>query len=135
LREIDTIIVHCSATPEGRDIGAEEIRSWHMARGWRDIGYHYVVCLDGRIELGRELGDIGSHAKGHNAKSIGVCYVGGIGEDGEYDDTRTQEQRESLEILLATLVRIFPGAEIIGHRDVANRACPCFDAKEEYKWL
>jgi N-acetylmuramoyl-L-alanine amidase len=106
-----------------------------MARGWRDIGYHYVVCLDGRIELGRELGDIGSHAKGHNAKSIGVCYVGGIGEDGEYDDTRTQEQRESLEILLATLVRIFPGAEIIGHRDVANRACPCFDAKEEYKWL
>lgn len=136
MRKIDKVIVHCSATPEGRDIDAAEIRRWHVeGRGWRDIGYHYVIKLDGTIEFGRGLDDIGSHTSGHNKGSIGVCYVGGLDSEGNPSDTRTTEQVESLYLLMAVLVRMFPGVSIYGHRDFANKACPCFDARGEYKEL
>lgn len=135
MRKIDKIIVHCSATREGLDFGADDIRQWHVKRGWRDIGYHYVVRLDGTIERGRPLEEVGAHAKGHNTHSIGVCYIGGLDDQADPKDTRTSEQYDSLMVLVATLLRMFPGSEAIGHRDVANRACPCFDAKNEYKFL
>jgi len=85
MRIIDTVIVHCSATKPSMDIGVDVIRQWHMNKGWSDIGYHYVIRRNGAVELGRDLdkdGDvdeeIGAHAYGHNATSIGICLIGGV---------------------------------------------------------
>jgi N-acetylmuramoyl-L-alanine amidase len=132
MRNIELIIIHCSATPEGRDVTTDEIRSWHLDRGWSDIGYHFVVELDGSVNDGRPLEISGAHAKGHNSNSIGICYVGGLDESGEPKDTRTPEQEKALVELLENLKDQYPEAQIIGHRDVSDKDCPCFDASEEY---
>lgn len=132
MRDIEMIIIHCSATPEGRDVSTDEIRSWHLDRGWSDIGYHFVVELDGTVNDGRPLEISGAHAKGHNSNSIGICYVGGLDESGEPKDTRTPEQEKALVELLENLKDQYPEAQIIGHRDVSDKDCPCFDASEEY---
>ena len=132
MRTINEIIIHCSATKEGNEISAATIDRWHKDRGWRCIGYHYVVRIDGSIEYGRPVQDIGAHVKGKNKHSIGVCYIGGLDADMEPKDTRTQEQKESLLYLLKTLKRLHPNATIHGHREFANKACPCFDANKEY---
>lgn len=132
MRKITEIVVHCAATPAGADFDIEDIRKWHVdERGWSDVGYHYVILLDGTIQLGRNLDVVGAHVAGHNLNSIGICYIGG--SNGE--DTRTDEQKESLEFLLNTLKRIFKKASILGHRDYEGvaKSCPSFDAKEEYK--
>lgn len=135
-RRITEVIVHCSATPAGRDVTAADIRRWHKEeRGFADIGYHFVVRLDGTVECGRPLAKTGAHCRGHNSRSVGVCYAGGIGGDGRPADTRTQAQREALLGLLTALCRRFPGAVIHGHRDFAPKACPCFDATAEYRNL
>ncbi len=92
-RRIDEIIIHCSATPAGRDVRVADIRRWHVEeRGWRDVGYHFVVCLDGRIERGRPLWKAGAHCMGHNSHSVGVCYVrGGCGDaSGRYEDSTAE---------------------------------------------
>ena len=135
MRKITKIIVHCADTPEGRDDKAADIRRWHKARGFNDIGYHYVVDLDGTIEQGRDVSVAGAHCTGHNADSIGVCYIGGADTDMKPKDTRTEEQKTALRLLLKYLVRKYPGAKIYGHRDFANKSCPSFDAKTEYKEL
>jgi N-acetylmuramoyl-L-alanine amidase len=133
MRNIKEIIIHCSDTPEGRDDRAKNVRAWHKARGFRDIGYHYVVDLDGTIENGRPVEKIGAHCSGKNATSIGVCYIGGRTSDmKETKDTRTPAQKEALLRLLKELRAKYPAAKIYGHRDFANKACPCFDAKKEY---
>lgn len=131
-RRLDSIIVHCSATPEGMDIGAEEIDCWHRQRGFSTIGYHYVVRLDGTVEQGRGLWRTGAHCLGHNVASVGICYVGGVDADGRPKDTRTAVQREALRMLVGTLRRRFGRLPVYGHRDFAPKACPCFDAKAEY---
>lgn len=134
MRQITEIIIHCSDTPEGRDVRADEIRSWHKnERGWSDIGYHYVIDLDGTIEAGRDVETAGAHCTGHNAKSIGICYVGGCDAQMQPKDTRTEEQKVSLLLLLKYLRQRYPKAKIYGHRDFAQKACPSFDAKNEYK--
>lgn len=133
MRYIDKIIVHCSATPEGRDVSAATIDDWHKQRGWSGIGYHYVVSLDGTIEYGRDINKTGAHVKGHNKGSIGLCYVGGVDSDMNPKDTRTEQQKESLLLLIKTLKKMHPGAEVYGHRDFSTKACPSFDAKTEYK--
>ena len=135
MRKITKIIVHCADTPEGRDDKAADIRRWHKARGFNDIGYHYVVDLDGTIEPGREVTIAGAHTTGHNADSIGVCYIGGADTDMKPKDTRTEEQKTALRLLLKYLVQKYPGAKIYGHRDFANKSCPSFDAKTEYEEL
>ena len=132
MRAINEIIIHCSATKEGNKISATTIDRWHKDRGWRCIGYHYVVRIDGSIEYGRPVQDIGAHVKGKNKHSIGVCYIGGLDANMEPKDTRTRDQKESLLYLLKTLKRLHPDATIHGHRDFANKACPCFDANKEY---
>ena len=132
MRTINEIIIHCSATKEGNKISAATIDRWHKDRGWRCIGYHYVVRIDGSIEYGRPVQDVGAHVKGRNKHSIGVCYIGGLDADMEPKDTRTREQKESLLYLLKTLKRLHPNATIHGHREFANKACPCFDANKEY---
>jgi N-acetylmuramoyl-L-alanine amidase len=136
MRDIDKIIVHCSATPEGRDVSIDEIRDWHVnGNGWSDIGYQWVITLDGSIEKGRPESRSGAHAKGHNSRSIGVCYVGGVDSDMKPKDTRTGAQKEALRCLLIDLLGRYPNAEIIGHRDISSKACPSFDAKTEYLTL
>ena len=135
MRKITKIIVHCADTPEGRDDKAADIRRWHKARGFNDIGYHYVVDLDGTIEPGRDVTIAGAHTTGYNADSIGVCYIGGADTDMKPKDTRTEEQKTALRLLLKYLVQKYPGAKIYGHRDFANKSCPSFDAKTEYQEL
>lgn len=133
-RVINEIIIHCTATPEGKDYTVNEIRRWHIIRGFTDIGYHYIIHPDGAIANGRDVDIAGAHCTGHNANSIGVCYIGGCAKDGKTPkDTRTHEQKASLASLLVDLRRLYPNATIHGHRDFANKACPSFDATKEYK--
>lgn len=135
MRQITEIIIHCSATPIGKDYIVEDIDKWHKAKGWKGIGYHYVIYLDGSVHKGRSEEEIGAHCKGHNSNSIGICYIGGLDEFGEPEDTRTDKQKEALIVLLKALKAKYPDATIHGHREFAAKACPCFDAKEEYKGL
>ena len=132
MRKIDEIIIHCSATPEGCDHSVADVTAWHRARGFRTIGYHYLVHIDGRVERGRPESEIGAHCLGHNARSIGVCYVGGLASDCKTPkDTRTPEQRRMLRELVKGLQRKYRGAKVYGHRDFAAKACPCFDVATE----
>lgn len=137
MRKINKLIVHCSATPEGRDVKTETIKDWHVnGNHWKDIGYHYVIELDGSIHKGRDESIIGAHCSGRNAHSIGICYVGGVAKDGKTPkDTRTDAQKQSLLKLLKELKAKYPNATIHGHREFAAKACPSFDAKTEYKHL
>ena len=127
-REITKIIIHCSATKPSMDIGAAEIRDWHVrGNGWHDIGYHGVIRRDGRLESGRNMAVPGAHCYGHNAASIGICLVGGLGEDGTTAEANfTPEQWESLARLVRDLTRKFPDAGVHGHNEFAAKACPCF---------
>lgn len=132
MRNINLIIVHCSATPEGRNVAVADIDRWHRERGFDGIGYHYVVYIDGSVHEGRPLNKVGAHCKGHNAHSIGICYIGGVDLNGKPKDTRTLAQKDALVNLLMRLKRRFPKAVIRGHRDFAAKACPSFDATKEY---
>ena len=131
MRTITEIIVHCSDTEEGENFHAADIDRWHREKGWKRIGYHFVVDLDGLIETGRPVEMIAAHCKYHNARSIGVCYIGGKDAEGRHVDTRTVEQKRAMRTLLSSLVRQYH-ARIYGHRDFAARDCPCFDARTEY---
>lgn len=132
-RRITEIIVHCTATPEGKDYTIKDITSWHKQRGFTTIGYHYVVYRDGSVHTGRDVNVAGAHCTGHNAHSIGVCYVGGLAKDGKTPkDTRTNVQKASLEILLRKLRTLYPTAKIYGHNTFSAKSCPCFDATKEY---
>jgi N-acetylmuramoyl-L-alanine amidase len=133
-RRINEIIVHCSATREGRDYTVADITKWHKQRGFNDIGYHYVIYRDGSLHNGRDVNLVGAHCTNHNAHSIGVCYIGGCKTDGTSPkDTRTDAQKAALLSLLKDLRKKYPFAKIHGHRDFANKACPSFDATNEYK--
>lgn len=134
-RTITEIIVHCTATPEGKDYTVDDIRKWHTAqgRGWSDIGYHYVIDRKGHILPGRDVDTIGAHCEGHNAHSIGVVYIGGLSSlNGKPKDTRTLAQKAGLIRCLTELKRIYPQAKIYGHCNFSSKECPCFDAKQEY---
>ena len=134
MRSIKEIIIHCADTPEGRDDRAADIKRWHTTgNGWSDIGYHYVIDIDGTIEAGRPIEQAGAHCSGHNQNSIGICYVGGKdAKTGEPKDTRTEAQKASLLLLLKFLRSKYAGVQIYGHKDFSQKACPCFDAKKEY---
>ena len=133
-RKINEIIVHCTATAEGKDFKAADIDKWHKQKGWDGIGYHHVVDLVGTVEPGRPESKVGAHCLGHNQNSIGVVYVGGLASDGKTPkDTRTPQQKAALVKLLTELKHRYPNATIHGHRDFAAKACPSFDATKEYK--
>ena len=135
MRQINKIIVHCSATREGENYTVDTIRSWHVdGRGWSDIGYHFYIDLYGEIHKGRDISKIGAHCKGHNRNSIGICYCGGVEADGKTPkDTRLECQKESLIAVLRTLKAMYPNAVIHSHNDFANKACPSFNATKEYE--
>lgn len=135
-RNINKIIIHCSATPEGKDYPVKDIDGWHKARGFNCIGYHYVIYRDGTIAKGRDESIIGAHCTGQNSNSIGICYIGGMdAQNKNPKDTRTSQQKESLLKLLKELKKKYPNAKVYSHKDFANKACPSFDATAEYKNL
>lgn len=135
MRAIKEIIIHCTATKPSVDWGVKEIRRCHINdNAWADIGYHYVIRLNGFIERGRAEWRQGAHCVGHNKHSIGVCYVGGLDQNGKPTDTRTPAQRRAMLTLLKELTQKYH-CEIHGHNEYSSKACPCFNAYEEYKGL
>lgn len=154
MNKIDSIIIHCSATRAGQDLRARDIERMHRQRGFNRIGYNFVIDLDGLVENGRPLSLDGAHcsSKGfsglsYNKHSIGICYVGGLDENGKAADTRTPEQKTALRELVAKLCREYDIIEILGHRDTSpdlndngivepkewTKMCPCFDVREEFE--
>ena len=131
MRKITKIIIHCSATKEGKDYTVADIDRWHRARGFRKIGYHFVIYRDGSIHVGRTKNEIGAHCTGQNAISIGICYIGGLSSDGKPKDTRTPQQRAAMLSLIEQLREEFPGVTLHGHNEFANKACPCFKVPTE----
>jgi N-acetylmuramoyl-L-alanine amidase len=145
-RPINTIVIHCSASREGKKLSLADITAGHKARGFNAVGYHYVILLDGTVERGRPESVPGAHVQGHNAKSIGVCYVGGLAKDGTPKDTRTPAQLAAMRTLVDSLRRRYPNARVCGHRDLSPdlngdgkiqprewmKQCPCFDVQA---WL
>ena len=136
MRPIKKIIIHCTATPEGRAHTVKDVDTWHRQRGFSGIGYHYLIGINGEVWEGRPIEKAGAHTEGYNSTSIGIAYVGGMDSKMKNPkDTRTDAQKESILSLLKELVIKFPNAEIYGHRDFAKKACPSFDARAEYKEL
>lgn len=155
-RFIDLIVNHCSATMEGQDLNAEDIRQMHLRKGWKDIGYHFVILLDGSLELGRDLdqdGDVseemGAHVRGFNRNSIGVVYIGGLDKNGEAKDTRTEAQIKTQHALNRVLMDFYKKAKTRGHRELSPdqdgdgvierhewlKLCPCYNHSEEFNYL
>lgn len=148
MRAIHTIIHHCTATPDGREVSLATLIKEHQARGWRTIGYHFIVHLDGTIEAGRPIEEVGAHVSGYNTSSIGIAYIGGVQKDGKTPkDTRTAAQKVALRKLTADLIKRFTTIKLVaGHRDFSPdlngngkieqrewiKACPCYDAISEY---
>jgi N-acetyl-anhydromuramyl-L-alanine amidase AmpD len=139
------IVIHCSATGPTTDIGVTEIERWHRERGFLRIGYHFVIRRDGTVERGRPLNMPGAHAVGFNNNSVAVCWVGGVDAQSKVRDNRTREQIDTLRLVVTALTRQFPGAQVVGHRDLSPdrngdgvispnewlKGCPSFDVK---KW-
>jgi N-acetylmuramoyl-L-alanine amidase len=133
MRQINRIIIHCTATPEGRHHTAAEIDRWHRERGFNGIGYHYLIQLDGTVEAGRPVEKVGAHVRGHNADSIGVVYVGGCDAAMKTKDTRTDAQKEALRETVTNLQESYPHATVHGHNEFdKGKACPSFDVSKEY---
>lgn len=134
MRVINEIIIHCSDTPEGRYTSVDEIRSWHLARGFSDIGYHYIIYLDGTVHKGRTIDKTGAHCKGKNRNSIGICYIGGRTKDNKsIKDTRAPEQIESLKSLVNSLKTVLQTInKVSGHYKYSVKTCPNFDVDKEF---
>ncbi len=138
----DLIVLHVSATPPSLDIGAREIDGMHKARGWKGIGYAYVIRRNGAVEKGRPDNQVGAHVEGWNSVSLGICVVGGVDARGKAENNGTPEQYAALERLLQDLLKRYPHAAVCGHRDLSPdgdrdgviephefiKECPCFDA-------
>jgi N-acetylmuramoyl-L-alanine amidase len=140
MRKINEIILHCSATAEGKNFHASDIDKWHKAKGWKGIGYHFVIDIDGTIEPGRPVGEVGAHVVGHNTNSIGICYIGGCAKDGKTPkDTRTPAQKLSMYKLLYDLLCAYPKAEVHCHNEYDPKACPSFKIetlqREYHLWV
>ena len=135
MRRIDMAVIHCSATRSNRAFTFEALDACHRARGFKMCGYHYYITRDGQLHIGRPEEMVGAHAKRYNHRSIGICYEGGLDENGRPADTRTPAQRHALVALLRSLKTDYPDLVIVGHRDLpwVKKACPCFDATSEYQ--
>lgn len=132
MRKINKIIMHCSATKEGVHFDINNIREWHLKKGFKDVGYHYVILLDGTIQKGREDDKIGAHCTGQNNDSIGISFIGGLDKDGKPKDTRTIQQKAAMYRLICDLRDKYGNIPVYPHYYFSNKACPCFDAYKEY---
>jgi len=137
MREINELILHCSATPEGRDHDVEDIRGWHVnGNGWSDIGYHFCILLDGTVEAGRPVSRQGAHCKGKNKGTIGICYIGGCDKNMQPKDTMNHGQEKAFRNLVATLRGVYGELIISGHNEYApHKACPSFIVHEKFEDL
>lgn len=149
MRKIDTIVIHCSATPVTQDYTPERLTRDHLARGFNSAGYHFYIRQSGQRVAFRPIEVAGAQVEGHNQDTIGICYEGGIDAHGKTADTRNPLQKAALISLLKELVKMFPGVNICGHRDFSPdsdhdgkiepnewiKVCPCFDAIPEYAYL
>lgn len=135
-RKIDEIIIHCSDTRPDQDITAKDIHTWHKKKGWDGIGYHFFIRRDGTLEAGRPINREGAHCYGHNKRSIGICYAGGVNRIHDqlvYEDNRTTKQLQTLYQLVKTLLIVYPSIEkISGHNTYSNKKCPCFNVEDEF---
>lgn len=131
MRKIDEIIIHCTATPEEREVSVATITKWHRERGFKTIGYHFVIHLDGKVEAGRPIEQVGAHCLAHNENSIGICYVGGTDAKGNARDTRTNAQKQSMKMLVQNLMKEYKltAKQVYGHNEFAKKACPSFDVQ------
>lgn len=132
ISEIKQAIVHCTYTPAGLNIGAKEIRQWHLKRGWRDIGYHVVIRRDKIVEPGRPFFEVGAHCKGHNLDSIGIALVGGMSDNQLPVFNFTETQMLMLGSYIRYLRVIIPGLEVHGHNWYSQKECPCFDVEQYF---
>ena len=144
-REIKLLVIHCSATRCNVPFTVEQLRQCHWQRGFKDIGYHFYITRDGELHHCRPISEPGAHVRGFNRHSIGICYEGGLDEDGKAADTRTSCQKESLHRLVRELLQRYPDAKVVGHRDLSPdtnyngivdpweriKECPCFEVKAE----
>ena len=152
--DIDSLVIHCTASREGVNMTAKDVDRVYKERGFSKIGYHYVIRLDGTVEKGRLDTEIGAHAntkglsgKSYNYHSLGIVYVGGLDKNLKPKDTRTPEQKEALRKLVFDLMDKYPNiCEVVGHRDTSPdldgdgeiephewiKACPCFDVRAEF---
>lgn len=137
LKVVKYLVVHCTATRLSQRVSVEDIDRWHKAQGWSGIGYHWYVDRDGHIFPGRSEREAGAHVIGYNHCSIGICYEGGLDEQGNSADTRTPAQKAALLFIIKDLKQSYPNAVVLGHRDFpgVHKDCPCFDAKTEYSYI
>ena len=147
MRKISLIVIHCSATRVDRDFTAKDVDTAHRFRGFSCWGYHYYIRKSGQIEPMRDEDTVGAHARGFNAISLGVCYEGGLDENGKAADTRTSRQKEAMHRLVSELLQRYPDAKVVGHRDLSPdtnyngivdpweriKECPCFEVIEEFE--
>jgi len=126
------IVIHCAATRPSQDVGAADIRKWHKAKGWADIGYHWVIRRNGKVEKGRAENLVGAHEPTRNRNSVGICFVGGVNEKDftKAENNFTPEQWTALEKLVKDVQTRYPKTKVMGHRDCpgVRKACPSFDA-------
>ncbi len=136
-RPIRAAIVHCTATPQGRNVTMKDLHKWHVIdNGWNAPGYHFLIQLSGLIEKGRNVDFNGAHAKhgGWNKNTIGIAMAGGLGLSNRPEPIYTPEQWQSLDWLLAQLRAQYKNIDIFGHRDTgADKACPSFDVRHYVK--
>ena len=132
--DVTHLIVHCAATRPSQDIGLADIDRWHRERGWKGCGYHWIIRRNGRLEMGRSPRQRGAHCRGYNGRSIGICLAGGVAEDdlSLAEDNFSSAQYETLSVLLLSMSRMFPGAQVVGHRDIPGVAkdCPAFSVAD-----
>lgn len=136
--DIKYLVLHCSASRCNQDYSVQLLRRDHKARGFYDIGYHFYIRKDGKKTQHRMLLEVGAHCIPYNRCSIGICYEGGLDEDGKPANTLTKEQEERITDLLINLHKLFPKAKIVGHRDLPGaspKECPCFDAHAIFGWI
>ena len=132
-RDIRELHIHCTATKEGIDFGVKDIDRWHKERGWNGCGYHYVIKLDGEIEVGRDINKIPASIKGRNRYAVAIVYVGGLDKEGKPKDTRTDKQKASMWLLIERIKKRYGDIPVYGHNEFANKDCPCFDVEKEFR--
>lgn len=134
-REIKLIVIHCSATRCNVPFTPAQLEQCHLKKGWKGIGYHFYITRDGAVYHTRPIYKVGAHARGFNLHSVGICYEGGLDENGAPKDTRTTFQKMALLDLIKILREQYPGIQVKGHYQLSadiHKACPCFDAEREY---
>jgi len=143
MRRIDLIVIHCTGTRDSQRLSEEELEKYHRSIGFSECGYHYYIRRDGNVIEMRPIHKVGAHVKGYNSHSIGIAYEGGLDSLGNPKDTRTPDQRNSLQLLISSLQLDFPNVKIVGHRDLSPdlngngkvephewvKSCPSFDVK------